>query len=482
MRWLRLVIACVGALCAFAVWSGATRAQGIYLPALGAQHTSMGGASTAAAIDALGAMYWNPATISGLSQSEVVLSSGFAFPEIYAGATVLGRGGTTRSDSGVSPLSGTALVYRFAEMPRLTIGQSMALVGGGAVNFPGDPNNPLFRSQFPAAPFPRGLVLGPSLSAMGIYQSTVAASYQATDRLAIAAGPVIDIMTVSFDPALFATPDDANGDGLRTFPSATHTRPFWGAGFKVGAYYHLTPSLDVGFGYSSPQWLETWIAHARNEVGNPETLYLKAQLPAVYSWGLAYKGIDKLTVAVDFRFIDYANAALFGTAPAAGGMGWQNVFATAVGAQYELSERLSARIGYQYNTQVIPSFATLFNVQAPAVGQNMISAGATVRIAENFYSSLTYAYNFRNSVTGSAFQLPGSATTLTASAQSVFIDMTVKFGTPSRYSCSPSPLPDATPIAPNPGTAANASGVALSPDGSASPSVSGIPTSPLPTN
>ena len=41
-------------------------AQGILLPCSGAVNRGMGGATTGAAIEAIGSMYWNPATISNL--------------------------------------------------------------------------------------------------------------------------------------------------------------------------------------------------------------------------------------------------------------------------------------------------------------------------------------------------------------------------------------------------------------------------------
>src|SRR5262249_29480425 len=162
-------------------------------------------------------------------------------------------------------------------------------------------------------------------------QTVANVSFQVTDKLAIGAGPVLDYTMVSFDPAFFARPDDANGDGIFTFPTGTHTRPFWGGGFKAGLFYHLTQSLDMGFGYTSQQWLETWYFNARDELGNPRQLRLRASLPAVYSWGIGYHGIERLTLATDLRYIDYKNTQLFGVPVINGGLGWQNVFAVAVG-------------------------------------------------------------------------------------------------------------------------------------------------------
>src|SRR5262245_8142153 len=67
-----------------AVLSSSTAAfgQGLVLPGAGPIILSMAGASTAAAVD-VGGSYWNPAIISGLPRSEVLLSSQFLFPSIH---------------------------------------------------------------------------------------------------------------------------------------------------------------------------------------------------------------------------------------------------------------------------------------------------------------------------------------------------------------------------------------------------------------
>src|SRR4051812_38746638 len=54
--------------------------QGIIAPGGGAMHRSMAGTSTAYATAAMGALFWNPATISGLPQSEVVIGTELIIP------------------------------------------------------------------------------------------------------------------------------------------------------------------------------------------------------------------------------------------------------------------------------------------------------------------------------------------------------------------------------------------------------------------
>jgi long-chain fatty acid transport protein len=421
--------------------NSAARAQGIYFPAVGAVNQSMGGASTAAPVDALGAMLWNPAATSGLEQSEVDISSAFLIPNInVSSSSPFGGAGTTHSDSGLAAAANTALLMRFCDNPRLTLGMASYYAGAGGVNFPGDPSNPIFAPKFPAIG-PGGTVLGPSYGNAVILQTVATFAVQVTDRLSIGAAPVLDAVLASFDPAFFAPP---SGVGLLTFPSATGGRAYWGGGFKVGVFYHLLPSVDVGFGYTSPQWIENLVWNARDAAGNPLTIVLPFSLPAIYSAGIGIKPTEKLLIAADCRFIDNVNSTPFGLAPAAGGLGWLEQLSAAVGIQYQFSPQLSGRIGYSYNTPTFPGTFSLFNVQAPAITQHVVSAGITARISDNVSASLAYAYFVRNTVSGSAFQIPGGGVSISSDIHSIFLTMTVKFGTPSRKSESAStPIPSA---------------------------------------
>src|SRR5207237_1051449 len=104
---------------------------------------------------------------------------------------------------------------------------------------------------------------------------------------------------------------------------------------------------------------------ARTELGLPRTLVLNATLPAIYSWGVGYRPIDRLLLACDLRYFDYAHTDLFGTRLVDGGLGWRGVFAASFGSRYQLTDKLALSGGYVYNDNPIPSVGTLFNVQAP---------------------------------------------------------------------------------------------------------------------
>ena len=403
-----------------------THAQGLYFPGGGAAHLSMGGASTARPVDAIGALYWNPAAIGLLGHSEAAVGGAFLFPEIYLDSTAPGpfglRNGRTRSDSGVGLASSLGIVHQPEEGP-FTFGLGLNTLGGGGVNFPGDTTNPILSGIGPL-----GNVQGPIAASITLVQLSPTVAYRATDKLVFGFGPLVDIAVTSFDPAYFGGADDANGDGIGTFPTGSHARPFWGGGLRAGFVYSLTDQIDVGFGYTSPQWFETWKYYARTELGGPRTLFLTATLPAIYSWGVSYRPTDKLIVSLDLRYFDYKSTDLFGTPVVDGGLGWRGVFAAALGGRYQVTDRVALSLGYIYNENPIPEPATLFNVEAPVFTQNTIALGATTQIADGLAMSLGYAYGFHNSITGPVREATGVGVNLSSEMHLLTFTMQFRYG------------------------------------------------------
>ncbi len=388
----------VVAVCVILMKPLSVQAQGVLLPGGGAAHLSMGGASTARPVDAIGALYWNPAAIGRLGRSEVAAGGAIIFPNFYLDSTAPGpsglRSGRTRSDSGASLTTNLGVVYQPDESP-LTLGFGLNTLGGGTVNFPGDANNPILSGIGPL-----GNVQGPIVSNLLLVQLSPTAAYQITDRLVVGVGPTVSIALSSIDPAFFATPNDPIGAGPGSFPSASHSRPFWGGGFRAGLVYSLTDQLDLGFGFTSPQWFETWKYNARSELGQPRTLTLDVSLPAIYSWGISYRPMEEMLLSADLRYIDYANSDLYGTPIREGGLGWRSIFVASLGGRYQLTEGAALSLGYIYNDNPIRSVGTLFNIQSPLITQHMITVGTTLQLTDAISSSLGYAYGLPNSSIG----------------------------------------------------------------------------------
>jgi long-chain fatty acid transport protein len=435
-----VVLACV------AGWARPAFSQGLVSPSAGPINSAMAGASTAAPIE-FGGSYWNPAIISGLSSQEFLLGSALVFPQIDLQSTIpagsiLGtfptttRTGTSSSSSGVASNLATGFSFRMDDESPLTMGLGVFGLIGGGVNFAGSPNQPILAPHTP----PKYFGVGPIYSNMSLLSINPMASYQFTDKLAIGGGPVITSGSANFNPAFFSSSQGPLG--LPVFPAATDSHPFWGAGFQLGLLYELNDDWNLGFSYKSPVWQQRWEWNAANPDKSARPLSLQASLPEIFSWGIAYKGLQNALFDLDLRYIDYPNTELFGSSVKSGGLGWQGVFAVALGAQYALTERMTLRAGYLFNTNPIPAPATLFNVQAPAITQHTLSMGASYALTENMNLSFAWVHGFDNSIQGPILQVPGSSVRLTSQVDSIWLGLNMSFGS-RKQPQAPTPAPAA---------------------------------------
>jgi len=398
----------------------AARAQtGHVLDAVGPINQSMGGAGTAMPLDAMGALHWNPASISGIESTEI----GFAF-QIFAPQTRLsssvragafGPGvpagslsGRTTSDTGISPIPSFAFVFRDPESP-WTYGISGFGIGGFGVDYPGSSANPLTTPQPP-----NGFGFGPISSEFQLMQITPTLAYQLTDRVSIGFWLNMDWATLSVAPFSAAVPDDANGDGLRTYPDGARGDSAWGLGFQAGIYYvNKENGLHLGAAIKTPQWIQTFKINSQNELGAGRTLEFDLDYPMIASLGVGYSGWERWKFAADLRYIDYENtngfqAAGFDSTGAVTGFGWQSIVVMAVGAEYHVTRRFAVRTGYTFNENPIREEDTFYNVPAPAIIQHHLSAGFSYDMVHDWTLSCAVKHGFKNSISG-AWQSPAGA-------------------------------------------------------------------------
>lgn len=412
-------------------------AQGLINPGAGPINRAMAGASTAAPVD-FGSTYWNPANLSGLERSEFLLGSELVIPSTHFTSSLpagsirglypsKGLYGVSRSDSGVVPNLATGAAFKLDDNSAWTYGIGVFGLAGGNVNFAGSTTQPLLRPRIPGKSFG----FGPIWSNASVLTINPSASMRVTDQLSIGGGPVISSMNVGFDPAFFA-PGVKDTTGLPTFPAGTNSRTFWGGGFQIGLLYELNANWNLGFSYKSPIWMERWAYNSETPTQQQRRIGVQAQIPAIYSWGVAYKGIDRALIDVDLRYFDYANAHLFGQSIRDGGLGWNGVFALATGGQYALTDRLTLRAGYLYNTNPIPAPLTLFNLQLPAIVTNTMSFGASYKLTEDITFSAAWVHGFRNSIQGGVKEEPGAFTKLDVQTDSIIAGLNIQFGGKSR--------------------------------------------------
>jgi long-chain fatty acid transport protein len=388
-------------------------AQGAVLSAAGPVHRSMGGASTAAPVSALGALYWNPATISGLSKGELEVGLDLLTIDHRVESSFGPFSGATDAEAGTLPLPNFAWVHPIAGTP-LTFGLSANSVAGFKTSLPADLSNPVL--------MPQPIGLGGVNSEASFMQVSPVLSFAATDRVSIAAGPTITLGQVGVDPFVF---DSINGDG--TYPSGRASHYHWGGGLQAGVFYLGENGWNLGASIKSPTWMEGFEFQGRDENGLPRTMTADIDLPLIFSVGTALTSIEDWLFAVDVRYLDYANtdgfgdSATFGADGSLRGLDWSSVFATAVGVERRLGERFVVRGGYSYNQSPIRDSDSFYNVAAPLIYEHILSCGGSYHFCQNVSFNVGYSHYFENTRQGAIVSpiigpVPGSSVTNRVSA------------------------------------------------------------------
>lgn len=418
-----------GLLIAISLHSFAQAQLGSTLNGVGPISRSMGGATTAAPLDTLGAFQWNPATITALpSSTDFGLELLFPHSRLTSrvNADSLGPGvppvtlsGQNNSESGVFPLPEFGVVYNPENSPA-SYGVGVLMVGGFGVNYPGSSTNPIL-----TPPPPTGLGVGPIFTQYQLMQLVPTVAFQVTDRLSIGFSPIVNLAALSVDPGFITAPDP--GTGL--YPPMNHGSMQWGAGFQIGAFYAADNYWQFGASFKSTQWFSDFDYNSSDPGGVALRPQFGLDAPMTISIGTAYTGIEHLLLAVDARYLNYSGTNGYsdkGFTPtgAFAGLGWKDMFAISAGTQYQMTDAASVRLGYSYNTNPISDDQAFFNIGSPLIIEHGVYAGTSYNVTSRFKVSLTYNHFFENSISGPIYHpvagaLPGTNVTSTASGDSI---------------------------------------------------------------
>ena len=165
----------------------------------------------------------------------------------------------------------------------------------------------------------------------------------------------------------------------------------WGLGLRVGWQGQISKNVSVGAAYSTKVYM--------NEFDKYDKLFAEQgdfDIPANWSIGIAGKVSPKVTLSADFQRILYSDVkAISNDGPTnAGanvfadgqgflgtdnglGFGWDDVNVLKLGAIYEHNANFTYRFGYSYNSEAFDDDQLAFNVLAPAVIRQHITAGFT---------------------------------------------------------------------------------------------------------
>lgn len=394
--------------------------MGHVMSGVGALDQSMSGAgSVAMPLDGLSGLYANPATIAHFDgwnldfslqvlEPSGTLSSSVeenAFGPSFPNTTM---SGSCESTAGPFPIPAFALTY-VPEKTNWAFGLSAYGVGGFGVDYEMTPTNPITTPQAP-----NGFGFGDIPSEFQLLQIAPSIAYRLASNVSIGVSPVINRSSLEVSPFPAASPDDANNDGFFSYPDGPQTSA-WGIGYTVGLNLSDINNFQVGFSYKSKQHFRDLKFNSTDEVGSPRKFSFNLDYPSITTFGVGYTGFNKLLLAFDVKYIDFANTDGFNKTGydqtgAIQGFGWESTFVYSAGLQYELTKKVPIRFGYSYNPSPIDKELSFYNVSAPAIIEHHLSTGFSYPITEGININFAYQYGAQNSIEG---QWIGSSGNLT---------------------------------------------------------------------
>jgi long-chain fatty acid transport protein len=170
-----------------------------------------------------------------------------------------------------------------------------------------------------------------------------------------------------------------------------------GAGFHAGVYWQPDPILAIGATYRSRVWSERY-----DDYRLARTFQGPMDMPAQWGVGMALKPppVPKLTLAGDIKHIGWQSVkSIGGKEPAQGGFGWNNQFVYAVGAAYDLTDKFTGRVGYNYGKSPIDGEHLFANFLFPAISEHHITAGASYKLTPAWELGASAFWSPENTVT-----------------------------------------------------------------------------------
>lgn len=185
-----------------------------------------------------------------------------------------------------------------------------------------------------------------------------------------------------------------------------------GYGARVGILHRIDGNWSVGASYQSELQFEEFEKYKGLFADNGSF-----NVPETYNVGFAYSR-ETYTFAVDYQHINYSTITSVGNpmlpnlmqAPLGSengaGFGWEDMAAIEAGLAIYAKNGDTYRFGVSYADAPIPDSEVLFNILAPGVQEWHLTAGYEFSTAEADYSA-TLMYSPSNSVKGTNPLFPG---------------------------------------------------------------------------
>jgi long-chain fatty acid transport protein len=194
-------------------------------------------------------------------------------------------------------------------------------------------------------------------------------------------------------------------------------------GVQLGLYYKLNETLSLGASYSSGQdynpfqWSTTHanplITSGSQAFSTRWDIEIDLDQPPSFSFGAGYRASEKLLIGGEVKWVGYADTTGIGGTGGIGpdgdliSIGWRDIWIGMIGAQYQASEKLQLRAGFNYSQSPIREEVALNSGGTPAVFEQHYTLGLGYTVNPNFRLELAGYYTPENgAVPGEARRPP----------------------------------------------------------------------------
>ncbi len=181
----------------------------------------------------------------------------------------------------------------------------------------------------------------------------------------------------------------------------------FGYGAKLGAMYKPNDMISLGITYTTKTAMT--FEHGNIEFAGMGSFEAKVEgfnWPSSIGFGVALRPTSRLLIAFDVTYMQWSKAVdqvvIVTNAPAPMNrvvfdMGWEDQWVFAIGAAYQVTDKLTLRAGYNYGKNPVPAenLSPLF----PAIVEHHITLGLGYQFSPTVKLDVAFEHAFDNSVT-----------------------------------------------------------------------------------
>jgi long-chain fatty acid transport protein len=160
-----------------------------------------------------------------------------------------------------------------------------------------------------------------------------------------------------------------------------------GVGVRMGVLSRVTDSVSIGASYSPKTNMGRFKKY--------DALFAEQgdfDIPSNWAVGISTQATPTVLIALDYSAINYGDVKSVSN-PSTNqfplgsdngpGFGWKDINVIKLGAQWQVSNKATLRIGYNRGDNPISSRDAMFNILAPGVMKDHYTAGGTYALASN---------------------------------------------------------------------------------------------------